>query len=316
MARNRSVNRRLVSTLMSGAKDIPKNASWLAGKALPHEHESRTSSNNGTADSRGLVRRAGDAVRDALPGQDSVEAALARAREGAQRATEAEDRAVTAAEEARARLDHADAVAAEEKQRLQDLEKQRSVEIDRRVAEATREAEERVAQARREAEADTERDLVDEQEASARREESARREAERAQQEAHERLAEATERLAQAKALAEEAAAMAQDAAEQARADADRISAAARQGREHADDALTRAQQLREQSEQEAASVTRTVNRTARKSRAAGGNDAGRAGALTAMSKTELVQLAQQRDVPGRSSMSKKQLVSALEKKQ
>ena len=46
---------RLVSTLVSGAKDIPKNASWLAGKALPHDEHEHT---NGTPVSTAAWRRA------------------------------------------------------------------------------------------------------------------------------------------------------------------------------------------------------------------------------------------------------------------
>jgi hypothetical protein len=98
---------------------------------------------------------------------------------------------------------------------------------------------------------------------------------------------------------------LAQEAAEKARRDAERISAAAQTDRKQADQAATQAQRLRTRTEQEAATVTRTVNRTTRS-----------AGGLTAMSKSDLLHLAQERDVAGRSSMSKKQLVTALEKKQ
>jgi len=45
-------------------------------------------------------------------------------------------------------------------------------------------------------------------------------------------------------------------------------------------------------------------------------NRSSRPGTLLAMSKADLLHLAQERDIAGRSSMSKKQLVSALEKKQ
>jgi hypothetical protein len=96
---------------------------------------------------------------------------------------------------------------------------------------------------------------------------------------------------------------VAQEAADRARADAERISAEARQGQAEAEDAVTAAEGLREQSATEAAQVTRTVRRTQRP-------------VLTEMSKTDLLHLAAQREVSGRSSMSKKQLVSALEKKQ
>jgi hypothetical protein len=298
----------LLSTLVSGAKDIPRNASWLAGRALPHDDGAKgTSRNDASSDnggSRSLVQRAGDAVRDAMPGQDSVENRLSQAREGAALAQEAEDRAVEAAERAHELTERAGAVESEEKQRLEDVRQQLADEVDGRLRAAEKEAEEHVAQARREAEAEAERALEQQQELSAQREEAARAETERAQQDAHERFAEATERLARARELAEEAAALAQDAAERARKDAERISAAAQSGRKQADQAVTQARQLRERTEQEAATVTRKVNRSSKP------------GTLSTMSKSDLFHLAQERDVRGRSSMSKKQLLSALEKKQ
>ena len=195
------------------------------------------------------------------------------------------------------------------------------------MADAQREADEHVAQVRREAEEQAARVLQKEQAVSAEREEAARAEAERAQQEAHERFTEATERLARARELADEAAALAQDAAERARQDAERISAVAREGRQQADAAVTQAVRLREHTEEEAAQVTRKVNHpaTLTSSRTTSGTTSRKQGtarrrqspsALATMSKSELLHLAQERGVPGRSGMSKKQLVTALEKKQ
>src|SRR5919107_4722233 len=69
VARNTHVPTGLLGSLVTGAKDIPRNASWLAAKALPHNDEtsektgserSNQSSVNGSA--RGFVRRAGDVV--------------------------------------------------------------------------------------------------------------------------------------------------------------------------------------------------------------------------------------------------------------
>ena len=112
MAHDNHVRTGLLSTLVSGAKDIPRNASWLAGKALPHDSgpngTSHTTSDNGSP--RGLVQRAGDAVREAMPGQDSVENRLSQARDGAERAQEAEEQAVQAAERAHELSEHVEAV--------------------------------------------------------------------------------------------------------------------------------------------------------------------------------------------------------------
>jgi hypothetical protein len=96
---------------------------------------------------------------------------------------------------------------------------------------------------------------------------------------------------------------MAQEAADRAKADAERISSEARRDQTEADEAVAAAEGLQEQSSAEAATVTRTVRRTDRP-------------VLTEMTKPGLLQLAAQRQVSGRSSMSKKELISALEKKQ
>jgi colicin import membrane protein len=313
VARNTHVPHGLLGSLVSGAKDIPRNASWLAGKALPHEgatngtggdRSSSRSPSNGSG--RSLVQRAGDAVREVMPGQDSVEHRLTQARDGAERAQEAEDRAVEAAERAHELSERVDVVESEESQRLQEVRRQLSDEVDRKVRSAEREAADLVARARQEAEAEAERELEQQEQVSAERQEAARAEAERAQQEAHERFTEATERLARARGLAEEAAALAQEAAEKARQDAERISAAAQSaqsGRKQADRAVSQAHRLRERTEKEAATVTQKVQRTTK------------GGALSTMSRADLLHLAQERDIPGRSSMSKKQLLSALGKK-
>ena len=316
MGGSQNNGRGLVSTLVHGARDIPRNASWLAAKAVPHEHH--TSSNgtgdgsaNGdrnasgaTADLKGMAQRAGRAVREALPGTDSsVESGLARARESAEDARDAEDRAVAAAEQAHALRERADAVATEEKKRLQEVDSAQRAEVERRVAAATREAEEHVDRARRDAEADADRVRAAEREASETRADQARVEAEQAQEEAQERLAEATERLAVARARAEEAAALAQEAADRAKEDAERISAQVRHDQAEADAAVSQAVGLKERTTKEAASVTRTVRRTERP-------------VLAEMSKANLLHLAAERDITGRSAMSKKELAAALEKKQ
>ncbi len=306
MGDNQSTDRGLVSTLVHGAKDIPRNASWLAGKALPHEHhETRNGAANGTtAELKGMAQRAGRAVRDAMPGTDSsVESGLSRARDSAEDAREAEDRAVAAAEQAHALRERADQVAAEEKNRLREVDSEQKAEVERRVADATREAEEHVERVRRDAEADADRVRTAEEEASQARTAQALAEADQAQQEAQERYTEATERLALARTRAEEAAVLAQEAADRAKEDAERIRAQVREDQKQADAAVSQADGLRERTAKEAADVTRTIRRTERP-------------VLTELTRADLLHLAAERDIPGRSSMSKKQLAAALEKKQ
>jgi colicin import membrane protein len=282
----------VLRTLVAGAKDIPRNASWLAGKALPHDVPGHS-----------VAQRSAEVLREAMPRRDSVEVRLARAHEGADHAQDAEDRAVEAAERAHELVQRVETVEAEERRRLDEVSRQQAAEVVRQVETARREAEEHIGRVRQEAEAHAARVLQEEQEISAEREEAARAEAERAQQEAHERFAEATERLARARELAEEAAALAQDAAERARQDAERINKAAQQGRRKEAETRTQVATLEKKTKEGPTRVTRTVNRPRRP------------GNLSTMSKGDLLHLAQERDVPGRSSMTKKQLVSALEKK-
>ena len=295
---------RLVNTLVSGAKDIPKNASWLAGKALPHDqhdqYDHKQAHTNGAAqESRSLASRATDAVRDVLPGGDSVEAGLAKARHSAEVAREAEEQAVQAAEEAHSLVERADALEQEEQQRLQAVDAEQRSIVDSRIAEAKAEADERIQEAKRA----SKEAIAEEQEAAHRRIGEARAQAEQAQERARERYADATAKLADARSRADEAAALAQEAADRARADAERLSAEARREKVEADKAVAAAVGLREGSSAKGASFTRTVRRTERP-------------VLTEMTRADLMHLAAQREVPGRSSMSKKQLLAALEKKQ
>ena len=268
MGANQNANRGLVSTLVHGAKDIPRNASWLAAKAVPHErHTTDDGASNGTngtsPDLKGLAQRAGRAVREAMPGTDtSVELGLARARESADAAREAEDRALSAAERAHTLRVRADEVSAEEDQHIQEVEAEQRAEVERRVAAAMREAEDHLKAVRRDADADAERVHSQEREASEARATQARAEAEQAQEEAQQRYAEATERLALARTRAEEAATLAQQAADEAKETAQRISAQVRQDQKQAQQAVSQANGLRERTEKEAAMVTRTIRRT------------------------------------------------------
>ena len=304
MGGSQSNGRGLVSTLVHGARDIPRNASWLAAKAVPHEHHTSSNDTGTSSDLKDMAQRAGRAVRDAMPGTDSsVESGLARARESAEAAREAEDQALAAAERAHALRERADAVSAEEKKHIQEVEAQQRAEVERRVADATREAEEHVKAVRRDADADAEQVRSQELEASEARATQARAEAEQAQEEAQQRYAEATERLAVARTRAEEAAKLAQQAADHAKENAQRISAQVRREQKQAQQAVSQANGLRERTEKEAAMVTRTVRRTEPR-------------VLADMSRVDLLHLAAEHDISGRSSMSKKQLLTALGKKQ
>ena len=93
---NKSEHQGLVASLATGMKDIPRNASWLLGKAMSPGGENGAA-NGGMVDS---VRQAGSSLVAALPGQDSVDARLARARAATERAQQAEREALEAAQRA------------------------------------------------------------------------------------------------------------------------------------------------------------------------------------------------------------------------
>jgi hypothetical protein len=130
----------------------------------------------------------------------------------------------------------------------------------------------------------------------------AREAAESAQQDAEERLSRATEQLAEARSLADEAARAADEAAASARAQAEQISAEAQRDAAGAGEAVDRAVKLQQRSSRTAAQVARAVD------------DRSTPGRLEEMPKSELVKLASAQGIGGRTTMSKAQLVSALDK--
>jgi hypothetical protein len=307
----------LVTTLATGMRDIPRNASWLVGKAL-------ATGSPPPANGSGVVaaaKSAGRSVKDALPGGDSVDARLSRARSAAAEARAAEEAAVEAAQRTHELVVGADQVAEDEDRHMAKVESEQSARVDARVAEARRKADEQVAAERRRAEKEAADAVAKERADSEKRSARARAAAEEAQQEAEKRYEEAGKRLAEARELADQAAVAAREAAEEARAEADRIAEDAQRDAQEAraeadriagdaqrdadgaEQAVADAAALREDTARVAVAVTRAVN------------DKKTPGRLEDLTKADLVRLATAEGVAGRSSMTKKELVTVLNKK-
>ena len=79
----------------TGLREMPSNAAWLLSRALKPAEAIESAAESATASARDRSRKLGAAVVDAAPmGGDSVEIRVRRARDAAERAREAEDRAV------------------------------------------------------------------------------------------------------------------------------------------------------------------------------------------------------------------------------
>ena len=287
--------------LTTGLRDVPRNASWLVGRAFSTNgtqpgSEHQQDGGSGSANERtslvvGSIAQAGRVVRSALPGGDSVEARLATARRAAEQAAAAEDSALAAAEAARDQAARTQEIESEERSRLEQIKREQEA--------ATAKA---VDAARRRAEADAAEVLDREQQKSESRIERARAEAEESRERAEKEYRDATDQLAEARRLADEAAEAADAAAEEARASAERVSA---QAQRDADEARQKVQQVQEL-RADAASSARTVARTVRDRRTPG--------RLTELTKAELVDLATAQDIAGARSKTKSQLVDAIGK--
>lgn len=104
--------RRVSKALGEGVKELPSNATWLLSKAVgplgPRSGGSRAPSVTGLLD---IARSAGATVMEAVPGGDSVELRLQRARAAVADAQEAEERAVQESLEAERETQDAEQVA-------------------------------------------------------------------------------------------------------------------------------------------------------------------------------------------------------------
>ena len=266
-------------------REMPSNAAWLLSRARDRRRKVRA----------GVV--------DAVPfGGDSVEVRMKRAREAAERAREAEDRAVDAGRESEERADYARQVSERGRARRAEVQQETSRWIKQRVAEAQKAADEMVKRERQaaEEEAQEEREQVNAE--IAEEIEDAQGEAEEAQGRAEALVEDATAKLAEARQLAEEAAEAARAAAEEAHRQAQQLAEEAEQQASEAEAQVSAAEQLRERPKSIAKDTARKLEQEAAN------------GGLESYHKQELVELAASIGIEGRTNMTKGELVEAIAK--
>ncbi len=293
--------RRISKALGAGVKDLPTNATWLLSKAVspldPRSVGAQRPSATGLLD---MARSAGATVMDALPGGDSVELRLQRARAAVAEAKEAEERAVQESLEAEGETQAAEEVAERCREYVRDVEAEQERLVEARVDEARREAEARIDEARREAQADAEQVVEGARQEAEGRAEQAGREAEAAHERARDRLEAARDKLLEARQLSEEAIEATRAAAEEAHRQSLQVAADAEREARSAQERVNEAEEARARTTSTAGELTRQLN------------GVGPTSSLKTMTKQELLDLAAAQDVEGRSAMTKDQLVTAL----
>ena len=291
----------MIGALATGAKDMPRNASWLAAKALSPLSNGKAAPKatmpTGIRDSTvDAVRATTALVKDSLPGTDSVEARIKRAHAAVDAAREVERRAVAATE-------RADALATE----VTEAEQEAARRVESARAESQAEADRRVEEFRAEQQARVEKHVAEVEDKAQDDVQRRRTEATRARESAEAELAAATEQLAAARQLSDEATRAAQQAADEAQQEADRLVGEARDTRREARKPVAAARRT-------AADVSATADRVVARGTPVppAPRRAGRAQKLEALPKKELQELAAAKGLDGRSSMTKAQLVKAL----
>ena len=290
----------LLERARTGLREMPSNAIWLLSRALSPVDTIEEAAGSAAANVRDQGRKLEAAVVDAAPvGGDSVDVRIRRAQDAAERAREAEDRAREAAQDAKACAERVKEISERGRQRLQEAGRQSDRDVKQRVAEAEKAAQEFVQHERQAAKTDAEEHRSQVAEEVENEIADAHREAEEARQEAEQLVADASDKLAEAGRLADEAAGAARATAEEAQRQAQELThQAERQG--HAADAKVRAtEELRDHLVTTAKQTARALNRET-------------TNGLSTYSKAELVDLAAELGIRGRSNMTKKELVAAL----
>lgn len=297
--------RRLSKSVGLGVKELPSNAAWLLSKAAGSTLRPHVASGGPSALTHGLVdaaRHAGVAVVDALPaGGDSIELRMQRARAAAGEAQEAEAAAVQQSIEAEQQAQEAERIAERCRAYVHDVEAEQREWVDQRVEQARREADARVEEARREAEAEAEQVVTDARSEAEATTERAREDAERAHARAQQRLEGAHEKLEEARRLAEEAIQATRAAADEAFRQAQQVAAEAESDAREAEQRLAEATQVRDAAADRQGEVAAHLNGSGK-------------GSLESMNKQQLLDVAAARRLEGRSSMTKAQLVKALDR--
>jgi hypothetical protein len=292
----------LLERTRTGLREMPSNAAWLLSQVFKPAEAIGTAAESATAGARDRGRKVGAAIVDAAPvGRDSVEIRVRLAEDAAERAREAEDRAVEAARESKVLADHARQVSKRGRARMREVERETSRHVERRLAEAQRDADEFVKRERQAAEADAEEQRREVQEEVDNKIEEAQRDAEESQRGAQELVEDATEKLAEARRLADEAAEAARAAADEANRQAQQLASQAEQQSSDAEARVKATELLGDD-------LVATAKQTARELRDTTN------GGLKSYSKPELVELAASIGINAPTNMTKPELVGAITK--
>jgi colicin import membrane protein len=296
-----SAERWLSERTRTGLREMPSNAAWLLSRLLQPAEAVGTAAESAAAGARDRGRRMNVAVADITPlGEDSVDVRMKRARDAAERAREAEERVVRAAQESKERSDHAREVGERGRARVTEVERETTQRVKERVAEAQKAAERAVERERQAAEADAEdarqavRSEVDAEI------EQAQFFAEASRQEVEGFVAEATEKLATARRLADEATEAARAVAAEAHRRAQQLAVEAEHQASEAEARIEAAEQVRGHSVATAKETARELQRDPTN------------GGLESYNKPELVELAASIGIEGRTEMTKAELVDAI----
>jgi colicin import membrane protein len=273
-------------------RDMPSNISWVLEQLR-----------DSTGTAREHARRLGEAVADSVPiGDDSIRLRLDRAQETAEESREVEEQAIEAAHEAKESADYALRVSERGRARIDEIERETTRERDLRIKKAEKEAEEALRRERQAAEAEAERRRGEVQaEVEAEIEEAAEA-AEQARTRAEELVELARAKIAEARQLAQQVADEARQTAEEAGRYAAELSGDVEQSSAEAAARIGLVEELRER-------TAATAKRHPSRRRGRGGR-----GLLRSSTKADLLELASAAGIQGRSSMTKAQLVSALER--
>ena len=296
-----SAERWLSERTRTGLREMPSNAAWLLSRVLQPAEAIGTAAESGAAGARGQGRRRSAAVADTVP-VDGDSFRMRRARDALERAREAEEQAVEAARESKERSDHAQEVSERGRARVTAAEREASRRVKQRIAEAQKTAAEFVEREREEAEADAE-----EQQQSVQAEvhaeiEDAQRDAEASQEKAEELIAHAGKTLAEARRLANEATEAARATAAEAQHRAQQLANEAEQQANDAENRITAAEQIRKHWETTTKETARVLQRDPTN------------GGLELYDKPELVELAASIGIEEWTTMTKTELVEAIEK--
>ena len=317
------------------AKEIPEKVNHLGDRFSEVAHAAAESAGPSMAGARRTASVAGKLIADVVPriGQDTVADMMRRSDDAAEHAHEAEATAVRLAQRAKDEADAAAGIAAESDHAVEQARKEAEQMVATRVERAQQAADEQVvvleqelreklrraqehnvqqlSQLRQEEEATARKALEKIEEQTTSRVNQAKMRAENSQEEAAEAIQRANKALGVAQQFADEAAQAAQAAAAEATREAEKLAARAKVQASEAKRRAVEADRVRDRAGKSAARVS--------------GNGQPMSAAMTAtlpnltasdldvLAKQDLLRIAQALDVEGRASMTKPDLLEALE---